>query len=801
MADEFFGEKDLDQDLESSQDSQDELNQDLEQLNDDDVIVLKDAQDEAQDETKSKPKETKQEIKRDLRSRLKDPLNILIAGLVVLGLFFVLLWGLFSNGDEPVSIDPASIISKNLQENELIAKDKKETNIEKLIQKASLLYQNGDKAKALDLFEQISIYNQSLSFYNLGVASMKEGNFTLGRDYFESSIKTGENVCESALNAGVCSLILNDKNRFDYYIDLAYKTLPSRQNTPIYAYLYMMINYYKNRPFQVIAAAQNKIDEPYEKHKNKMLAKAYFSLNDLQNSIDFFEHSSNDTDLYSLGLLNARIGNFDDAKRLFRESISKNIDTNLSKQALVLTLLKDGEFFLAGETINDLLRTKAKIDAFAIQTSLKKRMFDLDLAQEFFDKGMLLDKESFLDILFYFIPYHIIDPQQNVQLIEKGQISINAQEIQTAQKYLSDSLAIAGVNSQILLGVKLASNNKIISANEIFAKMQKAYGKDAVLEYNLGLSYAQLGDLANAYVHFSRAYFLDRTNKLSGVFTVMLSPYAGADELSLQKALLEEFQSSQSVESLFFITLLNFYNDNFLALSRWLDTAKKDLPKYALLDVFAALKIEKPSLALEKLSSLKKTYANDFIIKVLEIYAQNSSASIKKKAFSFQSLMKDSHLNKDPLYYGSFISRDLYVKLALLTGNLNRAKKELQEKLEIEVHYPQALMEGLALIYVYLGEFEKAFVIYNDLIDKQKITDTKTLLLASVAAIGANHKENAIALLELAIIKNKKNHEARYALALLYMEIGNYAGAAVTLTNASREKQISNYYDFFIKEE
>jgi len=142
---------------------------------------------------------------------------------------------------------------------------------------------------------------------------------------------------------------------------------------------------------------------------------------------------------------------------------------------------------------------------------------------------------------------------------------------------------------------------------------------------------------------------------------------------------------------------------------------------------------------------------------------------------------------------------ELYTKLGLVTGNLPRIKFLLQEKMSTETQDLSGVMQALALTHIYLREFEEAFVLYNQLIDEQKRQDSRTLLFASIAAIGAGHKENAIILLQLAKKKDPKNYEARYGLGLLFHEVGNLKGAAIQYKLMTDPRYDSAYFDFALK--
>jgi tetratricopeptide (TPR) repeat protein len=105
---------------------------------------------------------------------------------------------------------------------------------------------------------------------------------------------------------------------------------------------------------------------------------------------------------------------------------------------------------------------------------------------------------------------------------------------------------------------------------------------------------------------------------------------------------------------------------------------------------------------------------------------------------------------------------------------------------------------ALALAYFYNGDFEKAYMLYNQLIDEEHIKDAKTLFLASITSIAAHHHENAIALLELSKLKDKKYRESRYALGLLYLEVGNPRGADIEFANLNSNNFHSKYFNFDI---
>ena len=95
------------------------------------------------------------------------------------------------------------------------------SKIDDMIAKANLLYEKGNKFEALKIYENIAVYNQSLSNYNLGVSQMRQGKFEDALESFKKAIANDENVAVSAINAAVSSLELKNEQNFNYYINLA----------------------------------------------------------------------------------------------------------------------------------------------------------------------------------------------------------------------------------------------------------------------------------------------------------------------------------------------------------------------------------------------------------------------------------------------------------------------------------------------------------------------------------------------------------------------------------------------------
>ncbi len=107
-------------------------------------------------------------------------------------------------------------------------------------------------------------------------------------------------------------------------------------------------------------------------------------------------------------------------------------------------------------------------------------------------------------------------------------------------------------------------------------------------------------------------------------------------------------------------------------------------------------------------------------------------------------------------------------------------------------------MQALALSNIYSNDFEKAFAFYNSLLDDLHEDDSQTRFYAAIAAMGAGHHENAVALLQLSKIESATNFEARYALGLLYQEGKNMKAATQHYDKIANTDFESEFFDFDI---
>lgn len=767
------------------------------------------------EEDESTPSDSKAEIKETKKSSFlakkekaiawlkKQKQNIIFGfALSFLIVFFAVLFNLFSieeKAEEPKKEKEAETLQR-LKENEQLKKIIQKSNIESLLAKADMLYEQGQKQEALDIFRQISLYNESISYYTLGVAMMKKDDYKNAYDAFVKSLQNKENRTASSINAAVCAKKLGLNEEFLRYINLAEASLGDETNSELYSYYYALINYYKKNPINTLASINAPSSKHYAYNENKMAAEMHLMLNDYTGSLNALSKNKDVKDSFELGLLHANIGEYQLSIDHLNTAIENNISTNEAKEAILLSYLKNSNFSKASNTINSMPKDYS-FKNYPIEVFLKERLFDIDLAQEYFSNKFFFDKEKVYSLLFYFSPYKVFDAKNSLKQIEKGHIALSANDIELSKDFINTSKELSSTNANISIAIKLALNSHSSKANKIFEKLNKKFQNHDVLEYNLGLSYAQLGDYAKAYEHFRRAQFLNKENRLAGIYALFCAELSGKDTKSIEKNLVEKMRSDkESVEKVFHNTLFNIHKDNFNAMLKWLEIEKNSNPLYLITETLVADRVDKNLISIKASKELLEKFPDDIVANIVNLYIENKKTSIKKYAFHMQEFMLDKTVDFDSFFYGPNIARELYILMGQISGNLPKIKNFLENKLISEKDDTRNIIQALGLTNIYLKNFEEAFVQYNQLIDELGVTDTNTLLNASIAAIGSNHKENAIVLLNLAKMSDKSNYEARYGLGLLNQEVKNYKAAAIEYGLIKNEEYQSKYFDFKIKE-
>ena len=675
------------------------------------------------------------------------------------------------------------------------------SKLENMIAKANYLYSTGAKEKALALYENIAHYSQAISQYNLGVAQMKNKQYALALKTFQSAILNDEKRCVSAINAAVCSLHIKDKTSFKYYIDLAYVYLPYEVNSPLYSYYYTLINYYNENYLAALNALKNTKHFTYPVVQDHLSAKINALYNNNYDAIDSLEKINDNVDDFSLGLLYARIGDFNLAMNHLNNAVIKNEHPLKAKLARSYVNLKAGHIKQAAaelKKVTDEYPQKV-YKTYPISVKLKDALFDPQKAQVLYRKKIQNSKFLNYQEIFYFSPYKIFNANKTISYIRKGNANIYIDNVESAQKYLKKSYSTSNVDIGMTKAIKKALSLKIQEANQDLQKLVKIQPANSILHYNLALTYAQMGDMFQANKHFLRSYHLDAKNYLSGVYAVMTSQLINKKHVKMESILKDSISTEETSEDIdLYKTLLYISDNNYISAIEWLDKNYKQRPLYLMLDVLIAMRTKNPERAKKAASELTVMFSHDILPHMIYINTHFSSYNIPKYAEKVLTYLNKQHFTYTDLYYGPFITRYTYIQEQLITGRLYYLIERLKHVLQTQDTHIENIESALALALLYNQNFEEAYTHYNHLIDELKVQDAYTLYLGAVASTAAKHHANAIALLELSKMKNENFFEARYALALLYMEIKNNEGAAIQLQKINNDAFESEYFEFNI---
>ncbi len=758
----------------------------------DDIIILEEGDNESKPEA---PKEEKSE-------KILNKKNIIIIAslsTVLLVVVIVVVIVLLKNKKKDDTLNTNQIVKQIVQKEH--STQFAPLKIEHLIKKANILYKKGDKQDALKLYKEIASYNESISNYNLGVVRMKDKSYKEAIKYFKKAINNGQNRCVSAINCAVCAIKLNNKKLFRYYLDLSEIYLPYETNSPLYSYYVALINYYKEFYFESLIPIRHPSSKYYKTEQNYMASKANALFGDDLSAINYLEKNNNFDNELTLGLLYAKIGKYNIAIKHFNKSYKATNHPLESLMAMALSYIKIGLFSSASKSIKDAVEAykEKSMKIYPVSIALKPSLYDTSLSQKFYEKDIFLERESEYGLIFYFAPYKVFNANQTIEYIRKGSINISIGETKNALMLLSQSATISKINKDISTGIKKALDFKISEANKIFNSLKDKYQNHAILYYDLGLSYAQMKNYSKAYVNFIKSYHLDSKNYLSGIFAIFAKQLIHQNSDKLIEEVNSDIHNDKNIKNKkFYIALIEFAKNDLISALDFAEIDKSNRAINLIFEAIVAKNIKNSELFLQKAIALKSIMHRDMVAQLIYTNAKMHGKNIKDLAKAIQENFLKKDVDFKSLFYGPVVARDLYIKSLQISGMLYYIREILEKQLENEKDDVVDVMQALAYVDIYTKNYEESYAIYNELIDVYKIDDSNTLFLASIAAIGAGHDANAIALLELAKLTDSNNFESRLALGILYLEVKNPNAAIIQFNKIGDNSFVSKYFTFRI---
>ncbi|EDO6912760.1 tetratricopeptide repeat protein [Campylobacter coli] len=723
-----------------------------------------------------------------------------------LGIICILVFTLFYLTFNEGKVKPDIIASKPIEQPVVMPDESYNyndmTRVDGMIQKANTLYLKGEVEQALKVYEQIAVYNESLSNYNLGVSQMNEGKFDEAFDSFKKAIANGENQSVAAINAAVCALKLNDKEKFKYYIDLAQVYLPKEGKSKLYDYYLALINYYKGYYPEALQMLQRVNSEPYTDVAKYLSAKIYAKMDFDAKSVQQLNTQGSFEPSLSLGLLYARMGEYDKAKIALNTAMKIERDFNQSLSALTLVDIKTGDFQDMLLRLQDTYRNdedKYKIlDRYKIKVRLNKELFNIAIAQRNFSNDILKKQKDQFDLLFYFAPYQVFDSKQASLYIKKANITNFVDDSSDGQSYLARSQALSSTNVKISNIINDALNQKLRLANKEFQALLEDYPEHSILQYNLALTYAQMQNYELAYKHFSSSYHLNPKNYLAGAFAMFCGKLSDNDTTKLYHEILDNIAADSNFKANMQKNMLFLANGDYISMLPYLDENGQKTPLNLIFETIIAKNNNLNNQVDVRIAKLRSELPQDIVANILYFNSLNSNLNIKEYAQNAQIHFKNLQVDYRSVFGGSNIARELYVNLMHIAGLLNLERQKFKTLINTSKVKDEGMIQTLAYLDIFAQQYEESYALYNTLIDEYGAKDSRTLFLASVAAVGANNPNSAIALLQLSKLTDKNNKESKVALGLLYQEVGNYE-AAMTQYRTLPNDFKSEFFTFDIK--
>ncbi|EJB5889295.1 tetratricopeptide repeat protein [Campylobacter coli] len=723
-----------------------------------------------------------------------------------LGIICILVFTLFYLTFNEGKVKPDIIASKPIEQPVVMPDESYNyndmTRVDGMIQKANALYLKGEVEQALKVYEQIAVYNESLSNYNLGVSQMNEGKFDEAFDSFKKAIANGENQSVAAINAAVCALKLNDKEKFKYYIDLAQVYLPKEGKSKLYDYYLALINYYKGYYPEALQMLQRVNSEPYTDVAKYLSAKIYAKMDFDAKSVQQLNTQGSFEPSLSLGLLYARMGEYDKAKIALNTAMKIERDFNQSLSALTLVDIKTGDFQDMLLRLQDTYRNdedKYKIlDRYKIKVRLNKELFNIAIAQRNFSNDILKKQKDQFDLLFYFAPYQVFDSKQASLYIKKANITNFVDDSSDGQSYLARSQALSSTNVKISNIINDALNQKLRLANKEFQALLEDYPEHSILQYNLALTYAQMQNYELAYKHFSSSYHLNPKNYLAGAFAMFCGKLSDNDTTKLYHEILDNIAADSNFKANMQKNMLFLANGDYISMLPYLDENGQKTPLNLIFETIIAKNNNLNNQVDIRIAKLRSELPQDIVANILYFNSLNSNLNIKEYAQNAQIHFKNLQVDYRSVFGGSNIARELYVNLMHIAGLLNLERQKFKTLINTSKVKDEGMIQTLAYLDIFAQQYEESYALYNTLIDEYGAKDSRTLFLASVAAVGANNPNSAIALLQLSKLTDKNNKESKVALGLLYQEVGNYE-AAMTQYRTLPNDFKSEFFTFDIK--
>ncbi|AFI05881.1 tetratricopeptide repeat protein [Helicobacter cetorum] len=704
---------------------------------------------------------------------------------------------------------------ENLDLPDLIGKDSlkrnDETQVDAMIKKASILYEQGQKNEALHLFDKIASFSQGIASHNLGVIKFKEKDFNGALDLFDSGIASKENASVNAIDALVTAYHLQDADLYYHYLKIARETLYKDYKKSFYSYAYALKSYYAQEYFETLSPLMHPNSNAFLKPNARLASKLFLMFKDEENAYTQLQKSADIQDELTLGLLQARLGNYKQALEHVQRFLHYYPNDLKALMALELVSLKKGDTLSASEALKLASYTQKDMllasSFYPIKPMIDSVFLDKERAKERFWNTQYLEgrKDFIYRLLFYYAPFKVLDSKETLGVIEEGLFLLDSEtqkDLEGASVALKRGRLMAIADKNALKGLKELEKKRLNIALYFFNLSLKNSPNNALVHYNVGLIYAQLENYHKAYFHFLRAFHLNSADYLSAIFAIMASHFTHEDSAEFLREITENFYNqdfSSPTQKALLYSLIAYLNHRTNWDMDWLENAPKKLPFYYAIQAVFAKESKDKKLVTESFGRLKKMLPKDLLSNIFYEIVSYYDANIRH-TLSIYTLLDSNKIDWAQTMLGPILGRNFYAYMGFIVGDLDRQERLLEKKIASleETEAPNDWLESLALVSLFQGKYEKASALYQNLIEGLRDNDTRLKIFASLAHIAQGHYDNAALLLELGKLDEPKNENIRYALGLLYQRKGDLKSALNHFLAISTPNFSSPYFDFEI---
>jgi len=607
------------------------------------------------------------------------------------------------------------------------------------------------------LFEYKKLYDAQRKValkikFNNAVLYLEQGQYRKAIRLFKQTEKIIK--VPSFLNIGIAYYKLNSQNNAYLYLKKIYDVKEAAtQDTYSYMsaayYLYKLTN---NKAFikDIIKIATKK--KRLTESTKRLVVDVYIELKQYKKALKILVNMEYPLDL-KIALLLIKTQEYGKAMIRLDKALKISNNDTLTNKILWIKIfvdLKANNFARLSDDI-ELIQKRSRSFRANLQMPIKlyfnKNRYK---AKEYFDMVTSFDDNRKMDFIFYFAPYIFADKdaiklEENKAFVLKDETNID--DLDNMIKY----------NEKF---IKVIKYDPIARAVELRNLLKGKYDTNSYEYYNLALSFAQIDDFNNAYKYFTKAYNLNKGNKLYAAMTLISAKRVGIIIKKNEKQkIIKNILSSNGTYHYFGQYIYRLIYDK-----KYIPKKAKLIAKYKKSIFFRALyfldKVNEKGI--QQNEPLLQEFSKDPLVHMFGLIARKSNES----DYQYISRIQDSM----PIVYnnlfikGPLIITRYYLDTLKALGMLHTAN------LDIETDTSATYYRTKALVQLYNGNPRSTISIIEYLQNKYKLEDRYTYLLLVAAMIDSDDIENAYVTLALGQQVLKGDGDMNFLIGIRFLQ-------------------------------